>query len=157
MGIPQRWDKMGYSLESRLHELIGYMTERPFETDEGWENLTRQFFALHQDTKLEADDAARHLSEKGVFPETLSSGVAYILIQRIQCALDFLGMAFPPKSDRSPFGEVPPSWRDGSLIEWLLIDLWERRHDNWLKLVAIELCGPFPFYGLEPADPNVPA
>jgi hypothetical protein len=73
---------------------------------------------------------------------------------RIQCALDFLGMVFPPQASTSPFSEIPRAWSDARVIEWLLIDLWVRRFDHWLKLDAIGVHGPYPFYGMEPADPS---
>ncbi len=65
-------------------------------------------------------------------------------------------MAFPPQAANSPFDEVPKTFTDERLIEWLLIDLWVRRFDHWLKLNAITLYGPFSFYGVGPADPATP-
>jgi hypothetical protein len=95
---------------------------------------------------------ARH----GVASPELLPEVRYYLAFRIQCALDFIGLIFPPQSMSCPFSEIPRRWTNEQMIEWLLIDLWVRRFDQWIKLNAIRLFGPFPFYGLEPADPMTP-
>jgi hypothetical protein len=53
----------------------------------------------------------------------------------------------PPLAKDSPVLET--DWPAEKTAAWLLTELWERRHDSWLKLVALEWAGPFPFYGIE--------
>jgi len=72
-------------------------------------------------------------------------------VMRLQCACDFLGQMFPPLSKDDPSGEMRDGWTPQTASAWMLTELWERRSDHWLKLVALEWAGPFPFYGIEPA------
>jgi len=124
--------------------------------EETWESLALFFFADEQQCRDEVDALAMHFAKTGKAPATVSARARYYFSYRIQCANDFLGMLFPPQANAAPFGEVPKSFTDAQLIEWLLIDLWVRRHDHWLKLNAIGLYGPFSFYGVGPADPQHP-
>ena len=122
---------------------------------ETWEALARHYFAEESKLRSHVDIVARELVRLGGLPNGTRGDVRYYLAQRLMCALDFLGMVFPPQAESAPFGEVPAQWTDEKIIEWLLVDLWVRRFDTWLKLDAISVMGPFPFYGLQPADPRI--
>lgn len=79
----------------------------------------------------------------------------YLLFLRMQCANDFAGQVFLPQSAEDPFGPPPDHWTEGDLMSWLLVDLWNRKADSYLKLVALELASRFPFYGIDPVDPDL--
>ena len=79
----------------------------------------------------------------------LGIGPAAWGVMRLQCACDFLGQMFPPLSKGDPCGEMRDDWTPETACAWMLTELWERRSDHWLKLVALEWAGPFPFYGIE--------
>lgn len=83
--------------------------------------------------------------------EQLGIGPAAWGVMRLQCACDFLGQMFPPLSKDDPCREMRDGWSPQSAVAWMLTELWERRSDHWLKLVALEWAGPFPFYGIESA------
>ena|ERR1700694_3840206 len=120
-----------------------------------WEDLTRHYFAQESQLRPKIDSAARHMAKHKTPPNKLPADVRYYLGLRFGCAMDFLGMIFPPQAAAAPFDDISPDWSDERLIEWLLIDLWVRRFDHWLKPDAISVMGPFAFYGLKPADPTV--
>lgn len=121
---------------------------------ETWEEMTRWLFAQEEKCRADIDHISRLLATTLQLPTPLSPKERFYLGYRMMCALDFLGMAFPPEAKHSPLGEVPESWTDSKAIEWLLVDLWRRRCDHWLKLSAIGARGPFAFYGLTPAQPR---
>lgn len=154
MDSPKRWEKICDWLNARHFEAMGRVSRRPYELQDGWEKVTVRLFEIEQQTALEADSAARFAATRGDLPDELSSDAALLLVIRCQCAMDFLGMLFPPQSLSSPLREVPSGWSDAQVKAWLLVDLWQRRHDHWLKLYSLGACGPFPFYGLTPADPD---
>jgi len=122
--------------------------------DGGWESLTRLYFAEELFCRVEVDKLARQTARHGVLPDDISPLVRFYFLFRLECAKDFVGMLFPPEAEVSPFPDVPADWSDQQALEWLLIDLWVRRHDHWLKLNAIGARGPFAFYGLTKANPN---
>lgn len=74
------------------------------------------------------------------------------LVLRCQCGCDFLGQMFPPLAKDGPCPEMAAGWTPDRALAWTLTELWERRADTWLKLTAVEWVGPFPFYGIEPAQ-----
>lgn len=155
MDCPPRWEQIGQTLDQFTHALLRIPAGRHDMSAVGsdWTDLTRHYFAEESNVRSEVDKAARHMAKRKEPPHNLTAAARYYLSLRVGCALDFLGMVFPPKSADAPFGDVPSDWSDERLIEWLLIDLWTRRFDTWLKLDAISAMGPFAFYGLEPADP----
>lgn len=57
---------------------------------------------------------------------------------------------FPPLAKNGPVQETAKGWTSEKAAVWLLTELWERKSDTWLKLVAVEWIGPFPFYGVKP-------
>lgn len=152
MDCPERWELIGGVLQSAQGHLLEPARRAAKETDQegSWTALARRLFAQEEETRAEVEAAVRHFAANGFFPGQLSDAGCYQMALRISCALDFLGMVFPPLSQRSPFGEAP--WELGAMIEWLLIDLWTRRFDHWLKLDAIAVCGPFAHYGIGPAN-----
>lgn len=158
MDCPARWESIGQILERILYEMLltggGRHDMRHVEAT--WEALTRFHFAQERKLRSEIDTLARSIAKQQRPPEKSSPAVRYYLALRLSCAMDFLGMVFPPQVGASPFGEIRADWSDQRVIEWLLIDLWVRRFDHWLKLDAISAMGPFAFYGLEPADPTIP-
>lgn len=155
MDAPDRWEDLG----NRLQDVLVLLSRAPAgkhdlrPEDETWESLARFFFADEFLNRPSVDRAVKQLA-RGVSPD-ISPAVRYYLSIRIQCALDFTGMIFPPLADASPVGEITSDWSDQKTIEWLLIDLWNRRYDHWLKLNAIGVRGPFPFYGLEKAPDGI--
>lgn len=157
MDSPPRWEQIGQTLDQLSHALVLSNVGRHDMSSVGgtWEALTRHYFAEEAKLRSKVDAAAREMAQMGERPNAIRAEVRYYLALRFMCALDFLGMVFPPQAQNAPFGEVPADWSDERVIEWLLVDLWVRRSDTWLKLDAISAMGPFPFYGLEPADPNV--
>jgi hypothetical protein len=159
MESPNRWTALGDRLQHIAESSVREFTERPSYLSvqpATWEALTRHYFAEELSLRDSVDSAARVVAT-GRVPGNISNDTRYYLLLRIQCAQDFLGMAFPPQSAGSPFPDVPESWSDREAIEWLLIDLWVRRFDHWLKLTAISLAGPFAFYGIDPADLSIDA
>ncbi len=159
MDSPARWDRIECLLQDALAELALRRADKHnlMEVKPTWDDLTRHYFAEEFLFRLEVDSASRHVATHAIAPHELSSAVRWYLLFRIQCALDFLGMIFPPQASACPFSEIPRSWSDERVVEWLLVDLWVRRFDHWLKLTAIGHRGPFAFDGLEPANPAVPA
>jgi hypothetical protein len=152
------WDEIGRYLGDAKLEVLRGIRERPTYVDvqrQGWEALIRHYFAEELQLRPEVDELAHALAQRKPIAVSVSTEPRYYLILRIQCAQDFLGMAFPPSSTWSPFADVPPGESEARKIEWLLVDLWNRRFDHWLKLTAISVSGPFAFYGIDPADPNV--
>jgi hypothetical protein len=159
MDCPPRWERIGDCLQEALRELIFRESKKHDlrSVAPTWHDLARHYFAEELAFRPAVDSAARHLAKHGVAPQGLIPDSRYYLCFRIQCALDFIGMIFPPQASVCPFSELPQSWSDNQVIEWLLVDLWVRRFDHWLKLSAIGHFGPFAFYGLEPANPSVDA
>ena len=152
------WDDIGWYLDDAKLAILRGIKERPSYVEvqhQGWEALTRHYFAEEFRLRPEVDELARRIARRESLPDSVSADPRYYLILRIQCAQDFLGMVFPPQSTWSPLLDAPPGESEARRIEWLLIDLWNRRFDHWLKLMAVSLAGPFAFYGLDPADPNV--
>jgi hypothetical protein len=145
---------LGGLLQGLVFEAISRHSLAP--EDESWESLTELFFAEELLHRPEVDRLARHAARHFQLPAQISPAARYYFCFRLQCAMDFLGMVCPPQAEDSPFPDLSPDWTDERAAEWLLVDLWLRRHDHWLKLNAIGIRGPFPFYGLEPADPNIP-
>lgn len=160
MDSPNRWEHLGRHLQAVAESTLFRSTDRHDLTrvkPPTWEGLVRHYFKEELSARAETDAAIRNYVAAGdEVPLSVSTAARYYLMIRIQCAHDFLGMVFPPQSAQSPFGDDPDnSWTDRELIEWLLIDLWVRRFDHWLKLTAISLMGPFAFYGIGPADHSI--
>jgi len=143
-----RWNQSLMVLDLPKHDLN--------PSEQTWDGLTRFFFKDESECRDEVDELARHFARFDCAPDTVSSRGRFYLMTRCLCAHDFTGMLFPPQADASPFGAPPKGYSTNRLAEWLLIDLWHRRFDHWLKLTAIGYYGPFPLYGLTPADPAQP-
>lgn len=107
-------------------------------------------FAQERKHRATATLAARQLARAEGDVDVPRRDAMWVWI-RCGCACDFLGQVYPPLAIRSPLGELESGWTENQAMEWLLTELWERRADTWLKLLAMEWCGPFPFYGLEAA------
>lgn len=156
MDCPARWERTGQILDHLSHQLLHVDAGRHDLSLHAstWDELTRHYFAEESKLRPQVDEAARELARTKQAPDAIVASTRYYLALRLMCALDFLGMVFPPKAQDAPFGDVPKNWTDEQVIGWLLVDLWTRRFDTWLKLDAMSAMGPFRFYGLEPADPN---
>jgi hypothetical protein len=155
MDSPDRWEHVGRYLQSVAESTLFRSTDRQ-EFTRGlpptWEELVRHYFKEEAAYRGETDRVVRtFVAREHEVPISLPPVVRYHLLIRIQCAHDFLGMVFPPLSDLSPFGPPSGHFSNAEVIEWLLLDLWQRRFDHWLKLTAISLRGPFAFYGIDSA------
>lgn len=159
MDCPPRWELIVQHLERAMRELVCGRsgTHNLMDVKPTWDELTRHYFAEEFLYRPSVDAAARHIAKHGVAPPDISSESVWYLAFRLHCALDFVGMIYPPQASSAPFSDIPKSWTEQRVIEWLLIDLWIRRFDHWLKLQAIGHFGPFAFYGIEPANPAVPS
>ncbi|MDT4967395.1 MAG: hypothetical protein QOJ64_2132 [Acidobacteriota bacterium] len=147
-------DKLQNIAESSVRQFTQqpkYLSVKPAT----WEALTRHYFAEELASRDEVDSAARSIAADSGVPSDISNDARYYLLLRIQCAHDFLGMVFPPQSDSSPFSDIPESLTDRQATEWLLVNLWVRRFDHWLKITAAGVAGPFAFYGIDPADSDL--
>jgi hypothetical protein len=156
MDSPDRWEQVGQYLQIVAGKLLSRSAERyDYSSAEPptWEGLVRYYFEEEAKSRTETDRVIREfVATKREVLDSLSPASRYYLLLRMQCAHDFLGMAYPPDSDQSPFGAPGQDFTDRELIKWLLMDLWYRRFDHWLKLTAIGIRGPFAFYGIEPAS-----
>jgi hypothetical protein len=78
---------------------------------------------------------------------------AYFLWQRLTCAADFCAQLCVEDTQGRIVALAPEDneCSDAQLLRHLLIEMWARRHDHWLKLVALAVALDRPFYGLEPA------
>jgi hypothetical protein len=157
MDAPPKLEQIGNALSEALRTSILESPEPhalAFE-EKTWEAMFRHLFAEEFQCRVEVDHAARIVAETLLPPRNASPKVRYYLAYRIQCALDFFGMLFPPDAKTSPFTGAGKDWSRRQIIEWLLIDLWVRRHDHWMKLNAIGVYGPFAFYGIEPSTEGI--
>jgi hypothetical protein len=158
MDSPDRWEQVGQYLQIVAGKLLSRSTERyDYSSAEPptWEGLVRYYFEEEAKSRTETDRVIREfVATKREVLDSLSPAARYYLLLRMQCAHDFLGMAFPPDSDKSPFEASGQDFADPALIEWLLIDLWYRRYDHWLKLTAIGIRGPLRFTELNPRPTN---
>lgn len=155
MEAPEMWEAAGQRLFDLIPETIlpglPYLHSWPANTKGEFEELTRFLYADARQCRAQLDlEAPRVAARRSVAPLSDPRAI-YFLFLRIQCACDFVGQLFPPESAKQPFSDPPSDWDMTKLCRWLLVDLWNRRSDHWLKLVALELTGPFPFYGIEPA------
>ena len=119
------------------------------------EDCIENLFHYESDRRERVDNLASHVSKTGQFPANVCFGDGYLLYLRMSAALDFLGKVYPPVASRSPFDHDFEDWEEVELFEWLIVDLWHRHADSFLKLVALECSSRFPFYGLEDADPDL--
>jgi len=151
METPKRWDAIGWKLQGALVRMVSEIAGDPYDfltpASKGLNHLIEHLFAEELIFRPETDRAAKALSlEPQRTPAGLSSASRYFLFLRIQCGQDALAVPFPPQATSSPFADL--SWSDSQAIAWLLNDVWRRRFDHWLKLTALAIHGPFPFYGL---------
>lgn len=155
MECPPDWNEAGEHLQAltmdAMQIALPYLEKLAPQIQAGFEPLVR--FLYKEDRRLRAQLDLASVNAAFEKPDSLriSPSMAYFLFLRCQCANDFSGQLFPPASREDPFGSLPPGWDVRRLKAWLLTELWNRRSDHWLKMVALELVGPFPFYGLEDA------
>jgi len=115
----------------------------------GFEKGLRCLCELERKERSQVNLAARKLA-MGSGQLDMPELHALWLVIRCENAGDFLGQMFPPLAKSGPCGGLQPPWTRESALSWMLTELWERRFDTWLKLVALSWCGPFPFYGIDP-------
>jgi hypothetical protein len=156
MDCPEKWELVGNALVNLQQRMLSprvLAVLNLFQQEihkQGFEKGLPFLYGHERKERAQATLTARRLTRgEGVleFPEIQ----AVWLILRCQCASDFLGQMFPPLAKSGPCVEVAEGWTPDTALEWVLTELWERRADTWLKLVAMEWAGPFPFYGIEPA------
>lgn len=116
----------------------------------GFEKGLPDLFALERTSRAQVSRLARQMTQSGrpIEPPPLLDAVWILL--RCQCACDFLGQLHPPLAKDGPVPEMAAGWTPEMAAAWLLTELWERKADVWLKLLAVEWLGPFPFHGVKP-------
>ena len=147
-GASCRWVKLGSVLERWLLEISRRHKEThvPKPAISQWETLAWSFLKEERSLRENIDTLVRKACSRSKLPGNLSKTGAFYFSARIFSAMDFFGQVFPLKSEASPFGDVPAHWTDQQALEWLLIDLWQCRADQWLKLHALKLTNPFAFF-----------
>jgi hypothetical protein len=155
MECPSEWNEAGENLQrltqGMMHRALPYLPRLAPKVQSGFGPLVIFLFAEDRRLRADLDLACKRSGHETAHLLRLSPSMAYFLFLRCQCANDFVGQLFPPASREDPFGSLPQGWDVTRLQGWLLTELWNRRSDHWLKLVANELVGPFPFYGIEDA------
>jgi hypothetical protein len=153
MECPQGWIHalgfLGRAREGLRVQAIPALLELKPVIAKGFAPLCLHLFAEGRRHRALTDLAAVQLVASGGIAEATSPEIAWQLFLRAECACDFVGQLFPEECRESPVGELPQAWDAPRLARWLLTESWHRRGDSWMKLVAIELVGPFPFYGIE--------
>ena len=158
MNCPDKWEAVGkgcLNLQNLLltdpqilkfHGMLAAETRRL-----GFVEGTRLLYSLERKARAQTTSELKAfvLGKTGL--EQMGIGSAAWAVMRLQCACDFLGQMFPPMSKDDPCAEMRNQWSVERACVWILTELWERRFDSWLKLVAMEWIGPFPFYGIEDA------
>jgi hypothetical protein len=154
MDAPKHWDDVNMAIMRWNQSLLlnGLAKHDLKPEPETWEGLTRFFFDDESECRDEVDDLVRYFAKHDRAPESVTTRARFYFMARCLCAHDFTGMLFPTDAETSPFSAPPKGFSTNRLAEWVLIDLWHRRFDHWLKLSAIGYYGAFPFYGLTPAD-----
>lgn len=113
--------------------------------------LLEMYFEQERRSAKRLDELARLLAAKGTLPEA-KDWDSLLLYMRIECAWDFLAQILVEDTRGRILVPDPDSdSSDAELIEWLLIPVWRRRGDHWVKLVAQSRALHRPFYGLDPA------
>ena len=154
MKCPEKWEAVSHGVQNlqdllfrepavvQFHQMLAVEVRRI-----GFEQGTRLIYSLERKDRARTTHTLTSLvlgknglSEVGIGPAAWG-------VMRLQCATDFLGQMFPPLCKASPVMEM--DWTPETTMVWLLTELWERRFDSWLKLVALEYVGQFPFYGIE--------
>ncbi len=156
MECPEKWELVGnalVNLKSRLltqRVVVAMNLVRQEVHRLGVEKGIECLFGLERRERARTSLEANRLA-KGEGVMELGEIHALWLVMRCECAADFLGQMFPPLSKNGPCQEIPAGWTEEDALAWVLTELWNRKSDSWLKLVALEWIGPFPFYGIEPA------
>jgi hypothetical protein len=158
MECPQKWERVGNGLQNlqellltvpdvvRVHQLFAGEVRRL-----GFEDGAKLLFSHERKERSQTTLQAKSYLLGKIGVDQIGIGQAAWMVMRLQCACDFLGQMFPPMAKDAPCAEMPDGWTPETTAAWLLTELWERRSDHWLKLVAMEWVGPFPFYGIEVA------
>jgi hypothetical protein len=155
MTPPAEWNEAGENLQRLTHgaleRALPYLSRLSPNIQAGFEPLVRFLFAEERRVRAGLELVCKRAGCGTVDLQRLSPSMAYFLYLRCQCGNDFAGQLFPPASREDPFGGPPDGWSVSRIQVWLLTELWNRRSDHWMKLVALEIVGPFPFYGIEDA------
>ena len=156
MECPEKWEAVCNGLQNFQTLLLTprVVTALALIRDEvrrqGFETGLRWLYGLERKERAKVTLTAKTLLARAG-PLDIPEIQAVWLVVRCECAGDLLGQMFPPLSKSSPVREMGMGWTQEAALAWMLTELWERRSDHWLKLVALEWVGPFPFYGIEAA------
>ena len=157
MDCSKRWDEAGNYMNVLLLQIIPRLESVSFQNDgDDFETTVEKLFAAEDRLREKTDGLLLNVFSGGDALDRACPESLYMVSLRIQAAMDFLGQLFLPYSKNDPFSDpLPEEWADMEMMRWLLVDLWHRRADHWMKLVAMALRTPFAFYGLEDADPDL--
>ena len=141
MDMPKRWKNVART----LLELREALTPSPFdhvrlETCRSWRILWGRRIREELRCRPCIDAHILEMSRTGLIPPTLSAREAYYIDARMRHAADYLCTGFPERTSESPFGDLPESWGMDRAIQWLLLDLWLDRHEEWLRQDAAFDC-----------------
>ncbi len=154
MEMPERWLEISFVLQDWYRKIMpGPLSWMPKSKCGDWQEVTRVYWKAECECRQSVTDMLLCSAREMKPPATLSKLEAHFVGLRIRCAIDFLGMLWPGDAKTSPFQDLSKRWSDQKAIQWLLVDLWHRRFDHWMKLHAIRIHGPFPFYGIEQEEP----
>jgi hypothetical protein len=108
-------------------------------------------YLICQDRELEADMEllANRVSVGVIRWSRVSPAMAFFLNLRIQSADVFMSHLFSSGPAEDPF-RVAPRWDSRRLKLWLLIDLWARKPDSFLKVEAMKIEMLCPTSEIEP-------
>jgi len=160
MDCPKKWEEVGNTL---MHLQNHFLTERVIRAmaammaeiqRDGFEIGVPYLYKLERQNRARVTLRAKNMFRDGCDVQVSGIEGLWLLI-RAQCACDFLGQMFPPMAKEGPISDIPPNWDTDKTCSWMLTELWDRRSDSWLKLVALEWAGPFPFYGIEAAPEGI--
>jgi len=144
-----RWDVAGEFLTELTRQVVGGPGEILEQQD--LESTIRLLFRQDQQSRVRIEKMVARLALDGSLPP-LDPWTSLLLWMRSMCALDFLAQILTERQGSPVVPQPPQSIETSELLSWLLTDMWNRRGDHWMKLVALEFCTPFPFYGLTPAE-----
>jgi len=158
MDMPARWLELERMLWFWFEEITPGILSRydPQAKDGDWQKLVLRLRSDERLRRTRIEAAISRALRTRQPPQGLSRKDAFYFGRRILCAVDHLETCWWMNSEKSPFGDIPKRWSDQSALRWLLIDLWNRRFDHWLKLHAIAKHGSFPFYGIHPGEEGYP-
>lgn len=135
------FEKAGVYLGLELQRMrTSYCAPSDLPVGQPLERWMEYLAAAERETKQELDRLLRDVTPDRHFPALASAKAQYMLMQRALCGLDWIGMCLC-----SPEIGIRAQADATGLVRWMLVPLWERRSDQWLKLSALPQ-GVGPFY-----------